>query len=133
MVQTVTRVHGSDTKVGTLYNINANLYIITIKNTSAVALDLSLEDSFGADSTIGGVIEAIMDEISPLSWFVPADQTTYTGQIYVVMDKAINDAAELRTRIRRIGLLASGLTSVGPNTRDISGTAVTAATSFTVA
>jgi hypothetical protein len=74
-----------------------------------------------------------MDEISPLSWFVPADQTTYTGQIYVVMDKAINDAAELRTRIRRIGLLASGLTSVGPNTRDISGTAVTAATSFTVA
>jgi hypothetical protein len=133
MVQTVTRVNGSDTKVGTLYNINANLYIITVKNTSAAALDLSLEDSFGADSTIGGVIEAIVDEISPLSWFVPADQSTYIGQIYVVMDKSINDAAELRTRIRRIGLLASGLTSVGPNTRDISGTVVTAATSFTVA
>ena len=133
MVQTVTRVHGSDTKVGTLYNINANLYIITVKNTSAVALDLSLEDSYGTDSTVGGVIEAIVDEISPLSWFVPADQSTYAGQIYVVMDKAINDSAELQIRIRRIGLLANGSTSIGPNIRDISGTVVTTATSFTVA
>jgi hypothetical protein len=133
MVQTVTRVHGSDTKVGTLYNINANLYIITVKDTAGAELDLSSEDSFDIDSIVGGVIEAIVDEINPLAWFVPADQTTFIGQMYVVMDKAINDEDELQLRIRRIGLLNNGLTVIGPNEMDISGTIVTAATSFTVA
>jgi hypothetical protein len=133
MTQTVTRVHGSDTQVGIIYNLNANLYIITVKNTSTTALDLSLEDSYNGNAVIGGVIEAIVAEINPLAWFVPADQTTYAGQIHVVMDKAINDATELRTRIRRIGLKADLTTTVGPNNRDISGTTVTAAVSFMVA
>ena len=133
MTLSVSRVNGSATQVGTLYNLNANLYLITIKNTSNTALDLTLEDTTGLNAVVGGVIEAVVDELNPLAWFVPADQSTYVGQIYVVMDKAINDATELRTRIRRIGLKSDGTTSVGPNTRDISGTTVTAATSFTVA
>jgi len=130
---TVTRVNGSATEVGTLYNLNANLYLITIKNTSSSTIDLTPEDSTGANAVVGGVIEAVVNEISPLAWFVPADQITYKGQIYVVMDKAINDAAELRTRICRIGLQSNGTTSIGPHLVDISGTTVTVATSFTVA
>jgi hypothetical protein len=130
---TVTRVNGSATQVGVLYNLNCNLYLITVKNTAGTALNLTSEDSAGANAVIDGVIEAIVDELNPLAWFVPADQTTYTGQIYVIMDKAINDATELRTRVRRIGLLSDNTTDVGPNDRDISGTTITAATSFTVA
>lgn len=130
---TVTRVNGSATQVGVLYNLNCNMYLITVKNTSGTALNLTSEDSAGANAVVDGVIEAIVDEINPLAWFVPADQTTYTGEIYVVLDKAINDATELRTRIRRIGLQDDGTTLVGPNDRDISGTTVTAASSFSVA
>ena len=126
---TVTRINGSNTKVGTLYNPNANLFLITVKNTSNTAIDLQTEDSYGANAVIGGVIEAIVDEINPLAWFSPADNT---GKIYVIMDKSINDAAELRIRIRRIGLQLNGTTSIGPNSIDISGTTVTLATSFTV-
>jgi hypothetical protein len=226
MTLTVNRVHGSNTKVGTLYNQNANLYTIEVKTTSAAAVNLQLEDSFNSDGVIqtftfvpgsgytngtytniplswvfnpslaepntnptvnltisggivtnvvlnnpgvgisanagfiidavatpalstganfsltastvsntdpglvDGVIESIVKEISPLAWYAPNDTT---GKIYVVMDKAINDATELRTRIRRIGLKQDGTTSVGPHAVDISGTLVTTATSFTVA
>lgn len=49
------------------------------------------------------------------------------------MDKSINSAAELQTRIRRIGLKADGTTSVGPNNIDISGTVVTDVTTVTFA
>lgn len=137
MVQTVTRVNGSSTRVATLFNPNANLYLIAVKNASNTAINLQLEDSYDGDGAgadvalVDGVIEAIVKEISPLAWFAPADTS---GAIYVVMDKAINDATELRTRIRRIGLVAGGTTTtVGPNAVDISGTTVTLASSFTVA
>ena len=122
---TVDRIHGSNTQVGVLYNLNANLYIITVMDGTSSAIDLQAEDSVdGLNLFVGGVIEAIVDEISPLAWFTPADTN---GEIYVVMDKAINDAAELQIRIRNIG---EG--TVGPNTVDISGTTVEVATSFTV-
>jgi hypothetical protein len=50
------------------------------------------------------------------------------------MDKSINDATELRTRIRNIGKpTGSSVTAVGPNAIDISGTTVVAASSITVA
>jgi len=56
------------------------------------------------------------------------------GTIHVVMDKAVNDATELRTRIRRIGLdSGASTTSIGPNDVDISGTTVVAASSLTIA
>lgn len=137
MVQTVTRVNGSATRVAVLYNPNAYLYIITVKNASNTAINLQLEDSYDGDGAgadvalVDGVIESIVKEINPLAWFAPADTS---GVIHVVMDDSINDATELRTRIRRIGKIAGGTTTtVGPNAVDISGTTVVAATSFTVA
>ena len=55
-----------------------------------------------------------------------------SGEIYVVMDKSINSASELQIRIRRLGLLLDGTTATGTNGIDISGTVVSAASSFTV-
>lgn len=116
---TVTRVNGSATTVGTLYNQNANLYIIQVKTAVPANVDLRAEDSTGVDAKINGVVEIIVKEISPLAWFTP---DAATGYIYVVMDKAINDAAELQVRIRRIG-----------SSVDITGTTVAAATTLTLA
>jgi hypothetical protein len=136
MATTVTRVNGSSTTVGTIYNPNANLFIIQVKNTSNANIDLQLEDSTdsdgaGADVAVtNGTVEYIVREINPLAWFTPAASA---GYIYVVMDKAINSAAELQTRIRRIGLKADGTTSVGPNAVDISGTTVVDAVKVTFA
>jgi hypothetical protein len=65
----------------------------------------------------------ILKEINPLAFYMPADNS---GKIHVVMDKSINDATELRTRIRN-------LSPAGANAIVVSGTTVTAATSFTVA
>lgn len=128
---TVTRIHGSQTTVGTLYNNNCNLYLITVKNSSNTAIDLQTEDS---STVVYGVIEALVDEISPLAYITPA---AGSGLIYVVMDKSIDSASELQHRIRNIGLISIGVnagkTAIGPHTIDISGTIVTAATSFTVA
>ena len=100
-MSTVTRINGSATKVGTLYNVNSNLYLIVVKIAGGTAIDLQNEDSYIDASTqmADGVLEAIVKEISPLAHWSPADST---GNIHVVMDKAINDATELRTRIRRV-------------------------------
>ena len=130
---TVTRVNGSSTRVGTLFTPNCNAYIITVKIANATAVDLQTEDSYvdANTSLIGGVIEAIVSEINPLAWFVPAASS---GVMHVIMDKSINDATELRTRIRNIGKPTGGtVTAVGPNAIDISGTTVVAASSITVA
>lgn len=128
---TVTRVHGSDTATGTLYNPNCNAYLITVKDAGATAINLQTEDSTGGNAVVNGVIEAIVGEINPLAWFAPADTT---GKIHVIMDKGVNDATELRTRIRNIGKDAGATTtSVGPNDIDISGTTVVAASSITIA
>jgi hypothetical protein len=130
---TVTRVNGSSTRVGILFTPNCNAYIITVKIANATAVDLQTEDSYvdANTSLIGGVIEAIVSEINPLAWFVPAASS---GVMHVIMDKSINDATELRTRIRNIGKPAgSSVTAVGPNAIDISGTTVVAASSITVA
>jgi hypothetical protein len=101
MTLMVSRINGSATKVGTLYNVNSNLYLITVKIAGGTAIDLQNEDSYIDSSTqlADGILEAIVKEISPLAYWSPADNS---GKIHVVMDKAINDAAELRTRIRRV-------------------------------
>ena len=130
---TVTRVNGSSTRVGILFTPNCNAYIIAVKIANATAVDLQTEDSYvdANTSLIGGVIEAIVNEINPLAWFVPAASS---GVMHVIMDKSINDATELRTRIRNIGKPSgSSVTAVGPNAIDISGTTVVAASSITVA
>jgi len=127
---TVGRVNGSSTKVGTLFSLNCNLYNIYVRNASDTLIDLQPEDSYesGTESLIDGVIESIVKELNPLAWYSGINGN---GVISVVMDKAIDDAAELQTRIRRIGKDANAsTTSVGPNDVDISGTRVYAATSI---
>ncbi len=117
----VTRVNGSATQVGTLYSPNCNAYLITVKTAAPANVDLQTQDSYGANAQVDGVIEMIVKEINPLAWYAPADNS---GQIHVIMDKSINDATELRTRIR----------SLSPtNSIVITGTTVVAASSITIA
>ena len=143
MATTVQRINGSKTQVGTLYNLNSNLYIITVIGASAI--DLTAEDSLGTSPTntitvdgvsvgnilIDGVVEAIVKEINPLAFFVP---NANAGKIYVVMDQSIDSASELQTRIRRIGLNAAGTaTTVGPNAINIIGSTVAVPSTITFA
>lgn len=122
----VTRVNGLGVTVGTIYNPNCNLYIMTVKNGSNTAIDLRAEDD-----AVDEALEQIIKELNPLAWFA-ADANT--GVVHLVMDKAINDATELQVRVRRIGKDSGATTtSIGPNDIDISGTTVQAAASFTVA
>lgn len=116
---TVTRVNGLQTTVATLYKPNCNAYLITVKNAAATAIDLQ-----GEDDAVDEVVEMIVREISPLAYWLPADTS---GKIHVIMDKSINDAVELRTRIRNMG------TAVGANGIDVTGTTVAAASSITIA
>ncbi len=120
----VTRVNGLRNTVGTLYQDMVNLYKITVRTTVPAAVDLTAEDDANDE-----VVEAIVRELNPLAFFVVNDAS---GVIYVVMDKHINDAAELQVRIRRIGKDANAnTTSIGPNAIDISGTLVQNAVSMT--
>jgi hydroxymethylpyrimidine pyrophosphatase-like HAD family hydrolase len=122
----VTRVNGLAVTVGTLYSLNANAFLITVKNASASAIDLRAEDD-----AIDEAVEQIIKEINPLMFFVTDSSA---GTIHVVVDKSINSASELQTRIRRIGIDSGATTtSIGPNDIDISGTTVAAASSITVA
>ncbi len=131
----VTRVSGLRNTVGTLYADNCNLFLITVKVAAGTAVDLQAEDD-----AINEVVEMIVKELNPLAFFVPADTS---GKIHVIMDKSINDATELRHRIRCIGGSATStdgnktfsyaVTSVGPNAIDISGTTVVVPTSLTLA
>lgn len=122
----VTRVNGLAVTVGTLYNLNANAFLITVKNASASAIDLRAEDD-----AIDEAVEQIIKELNPLMFFVTDSSA---GTIHVVVDKSINSASELQTRIRRIGIDSGATTtSIGPNDIDISGTTVAAASSITVA
>jgi hypothetical protein len=117
------RVNGLRNTVGTLYQDMVNLFKVTVKNAGATAIDLRAEDD-----AMDEVVEAIVRELNPLAFFVVDDNS---GIIYVIMDKHINDATELRTRIRRIGIDAGATTtSIGPNDIDISGTTVENAVSM---
>jgi hypothetical protein len=105
---------------------NCNAYLITVKIANETAVNLQAEDD-----AMDEVVEQILKEINPLAFYMPADSS---GKIHVIMDKSVNDATELRTRIRNIGKPTGGtVTAVGPNTIDISGTTVTLATSLTIA
>ncbi len=122
---TVTRVNGLRNTVGTVYADNCNLYLITVKNASASAIDLRAEDD-----AVNETVEAIVMELNPLAFFVTDSSA---GTISVVMDKAINSASELQARIRTIGKDSGATTtSIGPNDVDISGTTVAAAATFVV-
>jgi hypothetical protein len=116
---TTGRVNGSDTRVGNLYPVNCNLYNIYVKYDGD-SVDLREEDSYGGDAVIDGVIESIVKELNPLAWFAPNNDA---GIISVVMDKAIDDASEIQTRIRN-------LSPIGVHQINISDTKVFPATSI---
>ena len=122
-----TRTNGLGCTVATVYNLNANAFLITVKNASASAIDLRAEDD-----AVDEVVEQIVKEINPLIFFVT---NSSAGTIHVIMDQSVNSASELQVRIRRIGIDGGGATttSIGPNDVDISGTTVAAAASITVA
>jgi hypothetical protein len=118
-----TRVNGLRNTVGTLYQDMVNLFKITVQTVAPAAVDLRAEDDANDE-----VVEAIVRELNPLAFFVVNDNS---GIIYVIMDKHINSASELQTRIRRIGIDAGATTtSIGPNDIDISGTTVENAVSM---
>ena len=131
-----TRINGLACTAGTIYPMNSKLYLCTVKIANGTALDVSAEDD-----TVDEVVEQIVKEVNPLAFFVANDNT---GKIYLVMDYN-SSAADLQHRIRQIGAstratstdgnvtFTYATTSVGPNTKDISGTTVSAATSFTTA
>ena len=122
-----TRTNGLNCTVATLYNLNANAFLITVKNAGASAIDLRAEDD-AVDETV----EQIVKEINPLMFFVT---NSSAGTIHVIMDSSTSSAAELQVRIRRIGIDGGGATttSIGPNDMDISGTTEAAGARITVA
>ena len=113
-----TRTNGLNCTVATLYNLNANAFLITVKNAATSARDLRAEDD-AVDETV----EMIVKELNPLMFLV-TDSTA--GTIHLVTDKSLS-ASDIQTRMRNLG------TAVGPNSIDVTGTTVAAAASITVA
>jgi len=121
---TVTRVTGLQATVGTVYSVNANLFLLTVKKLDTVAVDLRNEDS-----SVDLTVEQIVKELNPLAYFVTNDSS---GKIHLVMDKNSN-AADIQLRVRRIATSNIDGSTVGPNFVDIGGSTVVAASTFTVA
>ena len=113
-----TRTNGLNCTVATLYNSNANAFLITVKNVSASARDLRAEDD-AVDETV----EMIVQEINPLMFFVTDSSA---GTMHLITDVSLS-ASDIQTRIRGLG------TAVGPNDVDVTGTTVSAAASITIA
>jgi len=129
---TVTRVTGVKAQAGNLYQDNANLFLLTVKKADGSAIDLRTEDESTAGVTnIDGAVEMILKELNPLAYFIT---NSGAGTIHLVMDKNATDA-DMQTRVRRVGLNPNddGSTVLGVTSVDVSGSTVTAATSFTVA
>ena len=57
----VTRVNGLNCTVGTLFNLNANAFLITVKNAGASAIDLRAEDD-----AVDEAVEQIVKELNPV-------------------------------------------------------------------
>jgi hypothetical protein len=82
-----TRTNGLNCTVGTLYNLNANAFLITVKNAGASAIDLRAEDD-----AVDEVVEQIVKEINPLMFFVT---NSSAGTIHVIMDQSVNLASRI--------------------------------------
>lgn len=120
----VTRVTGtSHMTVGVQHEPGCHCYLLTVQNASNTAIDLR-----GEDDAVNEAVEAIIMEIAPLAYFITDSNA---GTVALIMDKNINDHAELQTRIRRIGKdSGASTTSIGPNDIDISGSDVLPIRSF---
>ena len=130
---TVSRVSGVKANAGDLYQVNANLFLLTVKKADGSAIDLRTEDESTTSGTdlIDGAVEMILKELNPLAYLV---SDSSAGTIHLVMDKNAT-AADMQTRVRRVGLNPNDdfSTVLGSNSVDVSGSTVAAATSLTVA
>jgi hypothetical protein len=118
-----TRVNGSGkSAAGDVHYPGAFAFKILVKIANGTAVDLRAEDD-ALDETV----EQICKEINPLIYHTTNDNS---GTMTVVCDNSVT-AADLQTRIRRIGTAAnyptSTVTAVGPNNIDTSGSLVTLA------
>lgn len=115
---TVTRSTGTaHMTVGVQHEIGCHCYLLTVQNAANSNIDLRAEDD-----AVNETVEAIIMEIAPLAYFVT---NSNAGTIALIMDKSVDDHAELQARIRKIGKDAGATTtSIGPNDIDISGSDV---------
>ena len=131
---TVTRVSGVEATAGTLYAVNCNLFLLTVKKADGTAIDLRTEDEStnnGIDVYIDGVVEMIIKELNPLAYQIT---NSSAGTIHLVMDKNATKE-DIQTRVRRVGLNPNDdySTVLGVTSVDVSGSIVADANSFTVA
>ena len=107
---------------GAQVGASIKLYLITVKDNSASAIDLRSEDD-ATNEVFEAVIRALPQGV--LAYFAA---NAGTGVISVIVD-GVNapGATELRDNIRALGA------TVGANSIDVRGTTVTEGTSFTVA
>ena len=130
---TVSRVTGVKANAGDLYQVNVNLFLLTVKKADGNAIDLRTEDESTTSGTdlIDGAVEMILKELNPLAYLITDSNA---GTIHLVMDKNAT-AADIQTRVRRVGLNPNddGSTVLGSGSVDISGSTVANANSFTVA
>ena len=117
------RVNGSvGTTDGGIYNPGASLafFVVTVKDGSASAVDLRSSDGTGQ------ALEAVFFAF-PTGVIAYDSANANTGVIHVIVDGAnAPTAAALQANIRAMG------TSVGSDSKDVSGTTVSAGAGFTV-
>ena len=117
------RVNGSvGTTDGGIYNPGASLafFKVTVKDGSAAAVDLRSSDATGQ------ALEAVFFAF-PTGVIAYDSANANTGVIHVIVDGAnAPGAAALQATIRAMG------TSVGSDSKDVSGTVVEAGAGFTV-
>ena len=130
---TVSRVTGVKANAGDLYQVNVNLFLLTVKKADGNAIDLRTEDESTTSGTdlIDGAVEMILKELNPLAYLITDSNA---GTIHLVMDKNATKE-DIQTRVRRVGLNPNddGSTVLGSGSVDISGSTVANANSFTVA
>jgi hypothetical protein len=129
---TVSRVTGVQAQAGNLYQVNAKLFLLTVKKADGSAIDLRTEDESTAGVTnIDGAVEMLLKELNPLAYFIT---NSSAGTIHLVMDKNSNKE-DIQTRVRRVGLNPNDdySTVLGVTSIDVSGSTVVDAASFTVA
>lgn len=137
----ITRVNGGVGVEGVINGVSGGqigasvkFFLITVKNGSTVAVDLRGEMDNGINGGLGLAVEAILKVVpSGILAYSVADGAT--GIISICVDGHAAFAATtgsttqpgLQEMIRALG------TSVGTNTKDVSGTTVAAGATFTVA
>jgi hypothetical protein len=98
---------------GTLYSVaQLKAFLITVKDASAVAVNLSAQDCDAAGE-VDQAVAAIIKEVQPLMYELASGGSS--NVIHVIVDGHAVDAASLQGRLQALGTV---------NSADISGTTV---------